>query len=431
MKKTFFIVIIFGFIIHHSFSQNTDSLAVLNQARADMQILCADSLAGRGYIADGHLKAARFLARRFQEIGLKPPNDGDYLWSFRFPLNVISSARLSINGKKLKVGRDFIPHPASSAFNQKKISFYDGAFALSAKDLTANAKGKFIGVSPGLPEQNSFSDKEKKEFAREDYKLAQVIQASASGALIWQEKLTASFAEEALPVPVFYIVKKDFAALKIKKIEVSIKAEQKIIESFNVVGFVEGTERNDTAVVVCAHYDHLGKIDEAIFYGANDNASGVSFMLGLAAALKKNPPKYRVYFIAFGAEETGLNGSRAYVENPLFPLSQTKIVLNFDLLGNGEEGVMAVGGKTFPAFYERIVHLNDQTKSVSTIAARPNAPNSDHYPFTQKGVPALFFYTMGGSKCYHEVCDKPEAIKLPIFYNFQTLILNYVQNLGR
>ena len=86
-----------------------------------------------------------------------------------------------------------------------------------------------------------------------------------------------------------------------------------------MLGYVEGSHFPDSFILFSAHYDHLGHMGKNIFIaGANDNASGTSMLLNLAAhyAKPENKPKYSVMFIAFGAEEAGLIGSKFYVQHP-------------------------------------------------------------------------------------------------------------------
>jgi Zn-dependent M28 family amino/carboxypeptidase len=134
----------------------------------------------------------------------------------------------------------------------------------------------------------------------------------------------------------------------------------------------------------------------------------------MAEYYAKHPLPYTLIFLAFGAEEAGLHGSMHYTaREPLFPLAQTKFVLNYDLMGNGQEGVMTVAGKTFAPAFEALQRLNEERKLIQPLASRPNAPNSDHYPFTLKDVPAFFFYTQGGSKAYHDIDDLPANLSFP------------------
>ena len=108
----------------------------------------------------------------------------------------------------------------------------------------------------------------------------------------------------------------------------------------NVVGLLPG--REDSYVLVTAHYDHVGVCKpgekDAICNGANDNASGVASMIEVARTLSKHAKLRRnVVFIAFFGEEKGLFGSRFYAENPLFPLKNTIAQINFEHFGRTDD----------------------------------------------------------------------------------------------
>lgn len=100
--------------------------------------------------------------------------------------------------------------------------------------------------------------------------------------------------------------------------KVSIKLNNEFIEDYqtqNVLGLIEGSNP-DSVIVLMAHYDHFGMMGQAIFPGANDNASGVAMLLSLAQHYSDHQPKHSIIFAAFGAEELGLIGSKYFVDNP-------------------------------------------------------------------------------------------------------------------
>jgi Zn-dependent M28 family amino/carboxypeptidase len=174
---------------------------------------------------------------------------------------------------------------------------------------------------------------------------------------------------------------------------------------------IKGKEKPDSFLVVTAHYDHLGKMgDFAIFPGANDNASGVAMMLDLAKTFSKKPPKYSVLFIAFAGEEAGLLGSLYYTENPVLPLSKIKFLLNLDLMATGDKGLTAVNGTVHPELFDLLRTCNSIGSYLPVINARGKASNSDHYYFSEKGVPSMFIYLMGDYHQYHDVGDTYEAV---------------------
>ena len=195
-----------------------------------------------------------------------------------------------------------------------------------------------------------------------------------------------------------------------------VNIENDLVKNFkaaNVCGIVRGTAKPDSIIFITAHYDHLGGMGKDTYFpGANDNASGISLLLNLAHYYAANPRPYSIGFICFAGEEAGLIGSKYFTEHPLLPLKNIRFLINTDLAGTGEEGITVVNATEFPKEFAMMNAVNDENKLLVKINSRGKAANSDHYFFTEKGVPAFFFYTMGGIKAYHDVFDKAETLPL-------------------
>jgi hypothetical protein len=206
--------------------------------------------------------------------------------------------------------------------------------------------------------------------------------------------------------------------------KVSIEGER--TETKNVVGVLEGAgpHANET-VIIGGHYDHLGHggltsgslaiLSHDIHNGADDNASGTSMVLELARRLaaRTDPLPRRVVFIAFSGEERGLLGSRYYVEHPLYPLDETVMMINCDMVGrlNGKSELTMVGTGTTRGI-EPIVEALGQSaglkiKKVAGLA--DGFGGSDHESFYGKGVPVLFAFT-GLHSDYHRPSDDSDRI---------------------
>ena len=171
----------------------------------------------------------------------------------------------------------------------------------------------------------------------------------------------------------------------------------------------------------------MGK--DTYFPGANDNASGVSLLMNLAHYYAKHPQKYSIGFICFAGEEAGLIGSKYFTENPLVPLKSIRFLLNTDLAGTGEEGIMVVNATEFPKEFEMMTKINDDNKLLAAVKPRGKAAISDHYFFTEKGVPCFFFYTLGGIKAYHDVFDKSVTLPLNEHEHLFTLLVKFNEKL--
>ena len=207
--------------------------------------------------------------------------------------------------------------------------------------------------------------------------------------------------------------------------------ESSVIEKHaarNVAGFIKGKTYPDSFIVFTAHYDHLGRMGQEVYFpGANDNASGTAMMLNLVRYYTRpeNRPSCSMAFIAFAGEEAGLRGSEFYTEHPFFPLSTIRFLVNMDLMGTGDDGMMVVNGAVFQREFEILTSLNDSMNYLKTIGKRGKAKNSDHYYFTEKGVPSFFFYTLGGISFYHDVYDRAATLPLTKFAEVFRLIRDF------
>jgi Zn-dependent M28 family amino/carboxypeptidase len=214
-------------------------------------------------------------------------------------------------------------------------------------------------------------------------------------------------------------------------LHIDINAQEKTLTARNVVGIIPGTTVPDSNIIICAHYDHLGALGPKVYFpGANDNASGVATLLQLAKDLQKHPLRYTVVVIAFAAEEAGLLGSKHLVENyeALMgkPLKHSAFVLNLDLLSAGDKGGMLVNATEAPKAYQLLLKINEQGGYLPVLKGRGPAANSDHYWFYKAGIPALFFYTMGGTPYYHHVNDTWQNLTLTHCRPVQELLTQFL-----
>ncbi len=344
---------------------------------------------GRGYTNDGMKKAADFLSNEFKNYGLEPINSKNYFQSFSYPVNTFpGKMQVNINGRDLEPGKDFIVSPE-----------------------TKGVKG-----SGDLDQLDSIQFINRKEMV--------IIKM--------QDKLTWSVAPEAADYSLILVDKK---ALDKSPTTFKVNIDNKFINNFkaaNVCGLVKGTVKPDSIIFITAHYDHLGGMGKDTYFpGANDNASGISLLLNLAQYYAKHPQKYSIGFICFAGEEAGLIGSKYFTENPLVPLKNIRFLINTDLAGTGEEGITVVNATEFPKEFGMMNAVNDENKYLVKINARGKAANSDHYFFTEKGVPAFFFYTLGGIKAYHDVFDKAPTLPLNEHEDLFKLIIKFNEKLMR
>ncbi len=171
-------------------------------------------------------------------------------------------------------------------------------------------------------------------------------------------------------------------------------------ESRNVAALLPGTDRPDEYVVVMAHWDHLGKttdpIEDQIFNGAADNATGTAGILEMARvmAASDDRPARSVLFLAVTAEEQGLLGSAYYGTNPLFPTSQTVAAVNIDVLNtNGSTHditVIGLGNSELDDYLEAAASDAGRVLRADPEPEKGSFYRSDHFSFAKVGIPSLY-----------------------------------------
>lgn len=197
------------------------------------------------------------------------------------------------------------------------------------------------------------------------------------------------------------------------------EAEPGTEETANVIGVVRGTDPDlaGQAVLVGAHYDHLGhgilgSLDPesgAVHNGADDNASGVAGMLEIAEAIASAPGRRSVVFVAFGAEEEGALGSQQYVKEPAWPLESTLAMVNLDMIGRLRERLIVQGTGT-STIWDALVDSLEGAAGAPPLERDPSGFGpSDHASFYGADVPVLSFFT-GAHEEYHRPEDDPARI---------------------
>jgi len=197
-------------------------------------------------------------------------------------------------------------------------------------------------------------------------------------------------------------------------VHVNIQTSFKTRTTQNVVALLPGSDPRlrDEVVIIGAHYDHLGATNGVIFNGADDNASGTAGLLEIAEAFSKLPhaPRRSILFVAFSAEEMGLLGSQYYVDNPLFPLDKTVAMLNLDMIGRNEPGVVSViGSERSRHLYQLNFLANAEIGLDLRFSGAQYFDRSDQVNFARKDIPVIFYNT-DVHKDYHQASDTAEKI---------------------
>jgi aminopeptidase YwaD len=357
--------------------------------RKTIKFLTSKACYGRGYLRDGLNTAASYIAKELKTLQVQPLQSENYFQPFRFNVNTFpGKVSVKINGQALRPGEDYIMSPESAGLK--------GKFTLQKKDsvtYTSNA-----GTRPLV--------------------------------MRLRKKLTFSVAtEEADYCEVELLDRGNYPDIKTAEVNIRNKMIRPF-EAKNIIGFLPGQHLSDSMIVFAAHYDHLGGMGKKTFFpGANDNASGVSVLLNLAKYYTAHPPRYKTLFIFFAGEEAGLIGSKFFTESGLIDLKKIKFLVNLDLLGTGDDGIMVVNGALHEKEFALLQKINAEQQLVKEVKKRGKAKNSDHYWFSEAGVHCFFIYTLGGTTSYHDVFDVEKKLPLTDYRDVFRLITTFVDKL--
>jgi len=431
--------------------------------------LASDELEGRKPGTPTGDQAADYIADHFQQFGLTLLGEDG-----RQYFDVITSVALgpnnSLNAPGIKgvVGDNYTPTVFSSSVSQEAgVVFVGYGFQFESDTLSwddyadVDVTNKWVMVLRGTPENEAASSKFDKysslrhkllvardhgaagllfvsghKFDAEDELIDLRIERNLSQATLPVLHLKRALADQLLAVSSQTIAELEAQldeTLKPASLElnVDLSASTEIIKqevtTQNVIALLPGSDPTlkDEYIVVGAHYDHLGwggkgsgsrrPDTTAIHNGADDNASGVAAVLEIAErlALSKANPKRSILFMAFGAEEMGLLGSKFFTSNPLIDKTRIKQMFNLDMVGRLNPGkpTLTIGGTGTGLGMEAFLqdHAGDRDFQLSTT---PDGYGpSDHAAFYVEDIPVLFFFT-GITEEYHTPDDDIETLNI-------------------
>ena len=435
-------LIISLFIVQLSFSQKKkppklskpDNLIVAN-LRGHIGYLADDKLEGRRAGTNGEKLAGEYISQKFQELGLQPKGTEGFFQSFEIydGKQINTATHFIINENNLVTEKDFFPFPFSQNISVEALP----SVAIQEADMPW-----FYDLKEALEENKNNPHFDLTEYIRNNAKKAKSRGASAiilynSSDIDDKLKFDSKDKTEKIDIPVVYVSKavaKKYFSDQTATLDIKLKVDigEKRRTGRNVIGYVDnGAART---VVLGAHYDHLGYGEDnnsmlrtgekAIHNGADDNASGTAALIELARILKGSKQKNNNYlFIAFSAEELGLNGSKFFTENPTIDFSKVNFMINMDMVGrlNDSSNVVTIGGfGTSPQWSSLIDPTNKKNPFVIRIDSSGTGP-SDHTSFYRKDIPVLFFFT-GLHTDYHKPGDDADKVN----YIGETKIINYI-----
>ncbi len=477
----FFPVLILFFLLSCSGNREVTT----NELLGHIKYLSSDSLRGRLTGSPGDSLAAVYIKNKLTSYGFVPlTDDGFQRYKVTRKLVPGPDNALSINGTNYVSGTDFTPFEFSSnSALEAEVVFAGYGFNLNNDSLKwddykgIDVKGKWVLILRADPEADnnnspyiSFSADRDKALLAKDMGAAGVLLVSGPvfEPLDAFESLS-SGEYYSVGIPVFRIKRvvadailsksgNSISALEKKlnntknpfsfSTKVSAKGKAEIVREMagtrNVTMVLPGEDPQlkNEYIILGAHFDHLGmggpgsgsRVPDtiAIHHGADDNASGVAMMLGLAEkfARTKGSHKRSIICVSFSGEEEGLLGSKHFTNDPPIDLSKVNVMINMDMVGRlNKENILQIGGVGTATGLKNIVLANSDTSIIKLSLSEEGYGPSDHSSFYGKNIPVLFYFT-GAHMDYHTPTDTWEKINYKGMVEISDLIFKVAKELA-
>ena len=463
-----------------------------------LHILAADDMEGRETGTRGQKKAAAYIAGQFSSFGLAPvvkQADGQmgYMQPFTLYKKTWGDLYAKANGKSFAYLTDFLVNGLFSVPTETNFETVFVGHGITGEKIddyaNRDVKGKAVVMLDGEPKNadgtsliSGTKDPSKwgkpdswrvKLTAAKDKGAAQIFIVSATDAAAFKQMLAERSVmaqrfnrlglkpgnENTGAVGAFMVSAEMGAALlgqkpdKFRKAldlsansaqppfgklmgKVAVKAERKDenVQTENVMGYLEGTDKKDEVLIISGHYDHIGiNPDGQINNGANDDGSGTVSVLELAQAFAKakaegKGPRRSVLFLTVVGEEKGLLGSEYYADfSPVFPLANTVADLNIDMVGRvddlhkdkqpNDNYIYVIGSDKLSSDLHKISEAANAEHTRMELDYKYNDSQdperiyyrSDHYNFAKHKIPIIFYFN-GLHADYHRPTDDIEKI---------------------
>jgi hypothetical protein len=482
MKKMLWILLLLT--SNMSFAQTSNALTKYGKVitaeglKQKLSIIASAEMEGRETGTPGQKKAAAYIESEFKRMGLKPGNGQSYQQVYPVYQDILSEKKLVVNGKSFEWDKDFnfsLQGISNGNWNFTEVVFAGYGIVDPSKSVNdyenLEVKGKLVVVLDGGGSAPAAAAGGRGMFNNPASSFAKMRTAASKGAaglliispdfpkkspsetkggMYLKANTGASFLSAAISpevaaniTPIVSTNKLTVADFKdIKKtnypvdINITAKKVTENVESSNVIAVLPGTDKKEEYVMITGHYDHLGKRGDVIYYGADDDGSGTVSVMQIAeafsvAAKKGKQPRRTIVFMTVSGEEKGLWGSEYYSEHPIFPLDQTTVDLNIDMVGRVDTErktgdslnyVYVIGHDKLSTDLPVINEAANKASSNITLDYMFDDPNdknriyyrSDHYNFAKKGVPVLFFYDGMLLADYHKPTDTIEKINFDL-----------------
>ncbi len=500
MKKILFLVGISGVLLACGTSKSTTSTATeavktkkevtafaetitAAELKEALYIYASDDFEGRETGAPGQKKAIEFLKEHYVSLGIPSPiAENDYFQEVPLVKQAPAEITFSVNNTEFKAIDDYV---SLSEANNGLLAAEDIVFlgyGIETDNYSSysdvDIKDKVVLIKAGEPKKDSIytisgntdsspwstrsqygmkrkiaANKGAKAILFYDAQIYPMVAQSmggASGRITLKgdqtDKMLYFFINSKLAKALVSTIDTDTETKNIS-VPVSINYTSKSVDldSENVAAFIKGTEKPDEIIVISAHLDHEGIKDGKIYNGADDDGSGTVAVLEIAEAFKNaadngQGPKRSILFLHVTGEEKGLLGSRYYADiDPIFPLKNTVVNLNIDMIGRSDPKrksdiknyVYLIGSdKLSTELHDISEEVNKKYCNVELDYTfnDENDPNrfyyrSDHYNFAKNNIPVIFYFN-GTHDDYHQPSDTPDKIEYDLLENRTRLVFH-------
>jgi hypothetical protein len=441
----------------------------------DLYYLASEKLEGRLIATKGDTLTARFIAEAFAESKLQAPYNGTYFQSVKAKRKIINTT-ISFKGNKYQRydGWWLYPLMPLDIKNAEVIFGFASVQEVSAYVASHDVKGKIVALPGNVMRQALIDnigdslervwkqkgvaavmmynaklykaiDQAKFYLLPPDYQnkeLEEYEGGGVTGEVMPEISLTPAKMNELLAGSGFKInadesLSKPLKQPVILKTRFSVHYSETFADeqAVNVIGVLPGTDTTLGPVFLSAHHDHQGIVNNKLYPGAVDNASGTAAMMEIArlmhkAAAQGHRPKRTIVFGSWTGEEKGMIGSYYYVNHPLYPVKQTHGVLNIDMLGRVDtfysgrrpdsNYVYILVMDSVKGFRNNVIKANEaltklklDTYYEQPANVRRRLTGSDQFPFWMQGVPFVRL-DCGFPKEYHRPEDTPDKINYPL-----------------
>lgn len=222
-----------------------------------------------------------------------------------------------------------------------------------------------------------------------------------------------------------------------QEFEIKQRGRTDVVKGVNFIGQIKG-KTADRCIVITAHYDHDGIRNGNIYNGADDNASGTAALFAIASYFAKHKPDHTLIFVAFDAEEKGLQGSRHFVAN--LPVAKEKILLNvnMDMIARGDKGELyASGGFHYPQFRPALEAVQKKAPVKLLIghddpkSGRDDWTNqSDQASFHREKIPFIYF-GVEDHPDYHKPTDDFEKVNQEFYVKAVETVIEAIRSFDK